>query len=117
MSPFIRVDVLCYGSERRRRSTDALREASLRLHHRRRLVLYDRRGGPFAGQGLALRGIEAGGQMEGPLRGGQPVGLLASTRTVVLEVQVERTIRVVLKWHPAADGEAVGTVGHREACG
>src|SRR5262245_16345858 len=107
---FPRVYACCYESERRHRSTDALRETSLDLQHRRSLILHDRWGVPFAGQGLALRGIEAHSQIEGPLRCGQPVGLLAGARTVVLEVQVERTIRVVRKWHPAADGEAVETV-------
>src|SRR5215475_2283887 len=63
--------------------------------HRRSLILHDRRRVPFAGQGLTLWGVEAHGQIERRLRGGQPVGLFASTRTVVLEVQVERTIGIV----------------------
>ena len=53
----------------------------LNPHHWRRA--------PFAGQRFGLRSIEAHGQVEGPLRSRKPVGFLACTRALVLEIKVE----------------------------
>ena len=50
------------------------------FHHRRRT--------PFAGQRCRLRGVEAHGQIERPLRRRQPVGFLVLARAFVLEVEV-----------------------------
>ena len=50
--------------------TAMLIDALLDLQRRRPLVLHDRWRGPFASQDLALRGVEAHAQIEGPLRSG-----------------------------------------------
>src|SRR5882672_766539 len=79
----------------------------LRLHDGRRI--------PFAGKRLGLRRIQAHGQIEWCLWRGKPVGFQVFSRALVLEIEVKRTIRIVLERHPAADGEAVQGVTDLES--
>ena len=50
-----------------------------------------------------------------PFRRGQPVPLLVLARALILEIQVERTVRVVLERHPTADCESIEAVRDLEA--
>ena len=86
-------------------STDAGHR--LNSHHRRRV--------PFAGEGLGLRAIETHAHVECPLRSGQPVGFLVFAGALVLEVKVERPVRVGLERHVTADRETIEHVRHLEA--
>ena len=85
-------------------------EPLLRRQGRKPLNLHDWRRIPFASQRFRLRSIEAHAEVEGPLGSGKPVGLLFCTWALVLEIKVERPIRIVLEWHPAADGKTVQAV-------
>jgi hypothetical protein len=48
-----------------------------------------RRGVPFAGQRVSLRGVKAHGQVKFPLRRGQPVGFSVLAGALVLEIKIE----------------------------
>src|SRR5271166_2675654 len=87
----------------------------LRRQDRDLLGPHDRRRVPFASQRFGLRSIEAHAKVEGPFGGGKPIGLLFCTRALVLKIKVERTVRTVLEWHPAADGETVQAVSDLKA--
>src|ERR1700732_1415896 len=76
-------------------------------HGRRRI--------PLAGERVELRDVEAHCQVEWPLRRGKPVGLFVLSWALVLEVEVERAVRIVLEWHPATNGETVEAVGDLKA--
>src|SRR5262245_44615630 len=71
----------------------ASRQLSLSRQADCRLRPYDRRGIPFSGQRLRLRAVKAHRQVEGSLRCRKPIGFLVLSRTLVLEVDIERTVR------------------------
>jgi hypothetical protein len=81
------------------------------------LRLHDWRWIPLAGQRLRLRRIEAHGEIVRPFRRRQPVRLLVGTRTLVLEVKIERAVRIIFERHPARDGEAIDRVRDLKAFG
>src|SRR6267143_3023200 len=70
----------------------------------------DRRRIPLSDQDLLLGRVYAHGEVEQGLRRRKPVRLLARSGVRVLDVEVKRTIRIVLERHPTADGEAVDAV-------
>jgi hypothetical protein len=74
--------------------------------------LYDRRRTPFSGERGRLRRVKAHGQVEWSFRRRQPVGFLVLARAFVLEIEVERAVRVELERHPTADGETIKHIGH-----
>lgn len=78
------------------------------LVHRRRLWEFQhRRRAPLAGEGFRSRTIETHGQVERRLRSRKPDGFLVRPRALVLEVDVQRAIRIGFERHPACDGEPV----------
>src|SRR5215469_11662281 len=94
-----------------------LRERWCSLSHkvRRSLELRDGRRVPLAGEGVRLRGVEAHRQVESPLRRRQPVDLFVRSRTLVLEVEVQRAVRVVFERHPATQRKAIEAVCYLKA--
>src|SRR5215471_10695352 len=81
----------------------------------RRLHARDRRWVPLAGERLQFRGVETHRQVERSFRGWEPVGLLVRAGAGVLEIEIERSVRVVLEGHPTADGKTIERVGYLEA--
>src|ERR1700730_3806697 len=79
----------------------------LRPLARTRVDLFDRRRVPFPRQRIALWRIEPHGQVEGSLWRWKPIGFHVRAGTLVLEIKIERTIRVILERHPTADRETV----------
>src|SRR5215469_11464916 len=75
----------------------------------------DRRRVPLAGKGLRSGRIKAHQQIECAFRGWKPVGFLVRTRTFILEIKIERSVRVVLERHPTTDCEAIERVGNLKA--
>ncbi len=71
-------------------------------------------GTQLPGQRLGFGRIEAHREVERPLRRRQPVLLLVLARALVLEIEIERTVGIVLERHPAADREPVEAVGNLE---
>src|SRR5262249_32639847 len=65
---------------------------------------------PPAVPDLAAPGVEAHGQVEPALPGGQPVRLLLRAGGFLLDVQVERAVVVVFELVAVADGEALQRV-------
>src|ERR1700687_4033388 len=96
---------------KRRRSSQLL--LSRQTH--RSLRIHDGRGIPFSGQRLRLRTVEAHGQIEGYLTRRKPIGFLVLARVLVLEVKLERAVRILFERHPAADGEPVQGVANLES--
>jgi hypothetical protein len=70
---------------------------------------------PLAGEYLRLRRLNAQCQGKRPSGGSKPVGILALTRTFVLKIEIEGTVRVVLERHPTTDGKPIECVRNREA--
>src|SRR6516225_6580554 len=66
---------------------------------------------PLTSERLRFRGIDTHGQVERPFWRWKPVGLLVGAGTFVLEIEVERSVSVVLEWHPTADGKPIESVG------
>src|SRR5215472_3457820 len=65
---------------------------------------------PLPRQSIALRCIEPHGEVERAFRRGQPVRFPVGTWAFVPEIEIERTVRIVLERHPTADSEAVEAV-------
>jgi hypothetical protein len=74
---------------------------------RTRVDFLDRRRVPFTRQRIAFWRIEPHGQVEGSLWRWKPIGFHVRVGTLVLEINIERTFRVILERHPAADRETV----------
>jgi hypothetical protein len=79
------------------------------------VALHDWRRVPFAGERVGLRGVKTHSQVERSLRRGKPVGFLVGTRTFILEIEVERAIRVDLERHPITNGKAIETIRNLKA--
>ena len=79
------------------------------------LQFCDRRRVPLAGERFGLRGVQPHSQIERPLRRGKPVSLFVRPRAFVLEVKVERAVRVVFERHPATHRKAIEAVCHLKA--
>ena len=75
-----------------------------------RVDFLDRRRVPFTRQRIALWRIEPHGQVEGSPWRWKPICFHVRAGTLVLEINIERTIRVILKRHPAADREPVALI-------
>ena len=54
-------------------------------------------------------------KLNAPLRCGKPVSLFVCPRTLVLEVKVERAVRIIFKWHPTANRKAIEAVCNLKA--
>jgi hypothetical protein len=93
----------------------ARRQFLLGRNAHRCLRLDNRRGIPSAGQRLGLRRVQAHRQIEWRPRRGKPVGFELLAGTVVLEVKIERTVRIVFERHPAAHRKAVQSVTDLES--
>src|SRR5947207_3750172 len=93
----------------------ALRSGLSHADGRCRLDFDDWRRVPFAGERLRLRAVKTHAHVEWGLWRGQPVGFLLFAGTLILEIQVKRTIRVGLERHPAADGEPIEHIADLEA--
>src|SRR6266545_1364478 len=91
------------------------RRRSLRREVRQPLRLGNRGWIPPPGERFGFRAVEAHGQVERILGGGQPVRLLVLARVLVLKIEIERAVRVVLEGHPAAHREAIERVRDLEA--
>src|SRR5215471_2205863 len=76
-----------------------------------------RRRVPFSSERLRFRGVDAHGQVELAFRGWEPVCFLVLAGAPVLEIEVERSVCVVLKRHPTADRKSIERVRDLEALG
>src|SRR3984893_19440501 len=72
-----------------------------------RVDLLARRRVPFTRQRIALWRIEPHRQIKWSLWRWKPIGLPVRAGTLILEIKIERTVRVILEGHPAADREPV----------
>ena len=72
---------------------------------------------PLAGEYFTFRGVKPHGQPKGCQRRGQPVRLALRARVGVLQVEIQRPVRVVRQWITVADSEAVELVGDLEPVG
>jgi hypothetical protein len=102
-------------AEQRMRSLKARRNRLLTAQAENCLRTRDGGRTPLAGEHLRLRRINAQRQGKRPSGGWKPVGILALTRTFVLKIEIEGTVRVKLERHPATDGKPIEWVRNREA--
>src|ERR1700758_5087257 len=79
------------------------------------LNLRDRRRIPFTRKRFELWAIKTHGQVECPLRRGQPVDFPVFAGTFVLKVKVERSIRVGLEGKVTADRKTIEPVRYQKA--
>src|SRR5258708_14590236 len=84
-----------------------------RLPHRS-LHPRDRRRIPPSGERLALGAIQAHGQIEPALWRRQPICFVVLAGALVLEIEVERSVSVVMERHPGTDRLPVEIVGISE---
>ena len=87
----------------------------LRRQGRDLLGPHDRRRIPFSSKRFDFGAYRRMAEVEGPFGSRKPIGLLFRTRALVLKIKIERPVRIVLEWHPAADGETVQVVGDLKA--
>jgi hypothetical protein len=59
--------------------------------------------------------LEAKTKIKGPFGSRKPISFLFRTWALVLKIEVERSVRIELEWHPAADGKTVQAVSYLEA--
>src|ERR1700737_3250889 len=79
-----------------------------------RAHLRDWRRVPFPCKHLTLRSIKAHGQVERFFWRRKPICFLFGAWTLVLEIKVERTIRIIFERHPAADRKTIELVCNLE---
>src|SRR5262249_32514347 len=75
----------------------------------------DRRRAPLACERLRSGRIKPHQQIECALWGWKPVTVLVGIGTFVLEIKIERSVRVVLERHPTTDCEAIERVRNLKA--
>ena len=68
---------------------------------------------PLAGPPAARRVAQS--EVERPLWGRKPIRFFVRARAFTLDIQVERSVRVIPEWHPTADRKAIEGVADLEA--
>ena len=82
----------------------------LRADLRQRLDFHHRWWVPFTGQCIGFRGIETHTEVKRSFGSRKPISFSFRAGTFVFKIQVKRSVRIILEWHPATNGKTVKAV-------